>query len=435
METISVGLLGLGTVGGGVARILRENAGHISGRLGALIEVRRIVVKDLSKTRDVDLARVTLSDRAEDVIDDPSIQIVVELVGGVTDAKRFVLAAIERGKHVVTANKALLALHGEEIFAAASAHGVDVFYEGAVGGGIPIIRTLRESFASDRVQRIVGILNGTTNYILTNMAETGADFEGMLAEAQRLGYAEADPTADVDGHDAAQKLAILASLAFSTRLSAKDVSVEGIRRLTAADFTSASQEGYTIKLLGVAERRQEAVAVSVQPCLVPGGSMLAHVNGVLNAVSIESDALGTSVLIGRGAGDLPTGSAVASDVIDLARNILLGSSGRIPHLATRDEAMLPRKVFDEGEVESPFFLRFTVKDTPGVFGRVATALGQAGVSLKTVRQDVDQPGGAVPLLVLTHSASARQVRQAVQTIDHFETTVAPTHVMRVLELD
>jgi homoserine dehydrogenase len=259
MQTISVGLLGLGTVGTGVVRILRENAREIEARLGARIEVKRALIKDPVKERNIGLPQALLTTRAEDVLDDPTVSIVVELVGGITDAKRFVLGAIDRKKHVVTANKALLAICGDEVFGAAKKNDVDVFYEAAVGGGIPIIRTLREALASERIQKITAIVNGTTNFILSAMAEKGADFAETLKQAQRLGYAEADPSADVDGHDAAQKLAILAALGFNARVTAKDVEVEGIRSISAADFEVARRHGYAIKLLAVAARRGDAI--------------------------------------------------------------------------------------------------------------------------------------------------------------------------------
>jgi homoserine dehydrogenase len=430
MQTISVGLLGLGTVGTGVVRILRENAKEIEARLGARIEVKRALVQDPAKERAIDVPRSFLTDRAEDILDDPSVSIVVELVGGITDAKRFVLGAIQRKKHVVTANKALLAICGDEVFGAAKKNGVDVFYEAAVGGGIPIIRTLREALASERVQKITGIVNGTTNFILTAMAERGADFGETLREAQRLGYAEADPTADVDGHDAAQKLAILAALGFSARVTAKDVEVQGIRDVQPADFESARRHGYAIKLLAVAARRGESISAQVYPAWVPRTSTLANVNGALNGIQLESDALGTSVLIGKGAGELPTGSAVVADIIDLARNILLGSTGRVPFLAAFDEALRPVSSYDTGRIEAPFYLRFTVVDSPGVLARIAGALGDEGVSLRVVEQEATG-GSPVPVVVITHGATASSIRRALARIDAFETTMAPTRAMRI----
>jgi homoserine dehydrogenase len=430
MQTISVGLLGLGTVGTGVVRILRENAREIEARLGARIEVKRALIKDPVKERTIDVPQALLTTRAEDILDDPSVSIVVELVGGITDAKRFVLGAIDRKKHVVTANKALLAICGDEVFGAAKKNKVDVFYEAAVGGGIPIIRTLRESLASERVQKITAIVNGTTNFILSAMAEKGADFADMLKQAQKLGYAEADPSADVDGHDAAQKLAILAALGFSARVTAMDVEVEGIRSISAADMEVARRHGYAIKLLAVASRKGEAISAQVYPAWVAKTSTLANVNGALNGIQLESDALGTSVLIGKGAGELPTGSAVVADIIDLARNILLGSTGRVPLLAAFDEAMKPVRLYDTGRIEAPFYLRFSVADSPGVLARIAGALGEEGVSLRVVEQEA-AGGSPVTIVVMTHAAIAAAVKRAIARIDAFETTRAPTQAMRI----
>ncbi len=430
MQTISVGLLGLGTVGTGAVRILRENARDIEARLGARIEVKRVLVQDPSKERAIEVPAALLTSRVEDVLDDPEVSIVVELVGGITDAKRFVLGAIDRKKHVVTANKALLAICGDEVFGAAQKNGVDVFYEAAVGGGIPIIRTLREALASERVQKIAGILNGTTNFILTAMAEEGADFAATLKSAQDLGYAEADPTADIDGHDAAQKLAILSALGFCARVTASDVEVEGIRGLEPGDFEVARRHGYAIKLLAVATRRGEEISAQVYPAWLPRRTMLANVNGALNGIQLESDALGTSVLIGKGAGELPTGSAVVADIIDLARNILLGSTGRVPLLAAFDTALRPVRLYDTGLIEAPFYLRFTVADSPGVLARIAGALGEQGVSLRVVEQEATgEP--PVRVVVITHAASRAAIRAAVARIDAFDTTRAPTASMRI----
>lgn len=435
MKTLHIGLLGLGTVGGGVIRILRDNAQEIEGRLGARLEVKRVLVRNRDKERAVEVSQRLITERAEDILDDREIAIVVELIGGVEHAERYVLAAIDRGKHIVTANKALLATRGQDIFRHASARGVDVFYEAAVGGGIPIIRALRESLASERIQSIAAILNGTTNFILTGMTEAGKGFDEMLLEAQRLGFAEADPSADIDGHDAAQKLAILASLGFSTHLAAADVHAEGIRHVRFEDIDNARRHGYAVKLLALAERKGDAVAARVHPCWVPEDSLLAHVDGVLNAVLVESDALGTSMLLGQGAGQLPTGSAVVADIIDVARNILMRSSGRVPHLATREEALKPRKPFDLQEIESAFYLLFTVRDSPGVLAGIAGSLGEQGVSLRVVRQEVQGGGTGEPvsLMVITHPAPEFRVRRAVSRIDALPTTSSPTRLIRILE--
>jgi homoserine dehydrogenase len=430
MRTLRIGLLGLGTVGRGVIRILQDNREAIRGRLGAQLEVKRALVRDLEKPRRLMGLGPEITTNPDEVLDDPEIHIVVELVGGIVEAKRFVLRAIESGKHVVTANKALLASEGDEIFQAARERNVDVFYEGAVAGGIPIIRTIRESLASERIQSVVGILNGTTNFILSEMLQKGAGFDETLREAQRLGYAEADPTADIDGHDAAQKLAILASLAFSMRVRARDVSAEGIRNLTYDDLADASARGHAVKLIGVAERRGAKVVARVYPAWVPNSSVLAHVDGVQNAVLLKSDALGTSILIGQGAGELPTGSAVVADIIDSARNVLLGTAGRIPAWATRDEALGATDLLDASEVETAFCLKFWVTDIPGVLGRMACVLGEHNVSIRSVHQDAREEGQKVPVLVLTHRAKEGAALRAIREIDALGTTISPTRIMR-----
>lgn len=436
METISIGLLGGGTVGSGVVRVLRDNAASIEARLGARLSVKRIAVTDVDKPRDEAVDPSLLTTDVAAVLDDPDISIIVELVGGVTDAADYILAAIERGKHVVTANKALLASRGDEVFGAASARGVDVFYEGAVCGGIPIIRALRESLASDRVQSLVGIVNGTTNFILSAMASSGAGYDEMLCEAQRLGYAEADPTADVGGHDAAQKLAILASLGFGVMVHERDVFVEGIESVTGADIAAARRFGYKIKPLAIAERVGDAIAARVHPAWVSTDSMIAHVDGVFNAVRLQSEALGSSMFYGQGAGQLPTGSAVAADVIDMARNIRIGAAGRVPHLATRDDQLEAAKALDVGETESAFYVRLSVADVPGVLGRIATCFGEHAVSLSIVHQDVqgEADGDVVPIIALTHRCKERALRDAIVDIDGLGATRAPTRTIRIVEV-
>lgn len=432
MQIIRVGLLGLGTVGSGVVRVLRENAHEIEGRLGARLEVAKIAVKDADKDRDVAVDPRLLTTAAEEVVDDPRVEIVVELIGGTDIAKELVLRAIAKKKHVVTANKALLAKHGRELFARASEAEVDVFFEGAVGGGIPIIRTLREALASERVQSIAAILNGTTNFILSAMTEKKQSFDAALKEAQALGYAESDPTADVDGHDAAQKLSILASLGFSTHVDESKVHREGIRAIAFEDIENARAHGYAVKLLALAERRGDGIAARVHPAWVPEASMLAHVGGVLNAVMLQSDALGESVLIGRGAGALPTGSAVTADIIDVARNVLMRSAGRVPHLATRAEALRTAPMVDVEALVCAFYLRFAVRDSPGVLAGIAGSLGEEGVSLRVVRQELPtESAGPAALMVITHAAREASLRRAVRKIDALPTTMRPTHVMRI----
>ncbi|MGZ5958370.1 MAG: homoserine dehydrogenase [Myxococcaceae bacterium] len=435
MREVGIGIAGFGTVGGGVLSILRRHARDIEARIGARIVVRKVAVRDPGKERAVDVDPALLTTRYQDLLSDPGIAVVVELVGGTTEAFDLVMGALARGKHVVTANKALLATRGEEIFRLAVEKGVDVYYEGAVCGGVPVIRTLREALASDRINALHGIVNGTTNYILTAMAEEGEPLARALAEAQRLGYAEADPTLDVSGGDAAQKLCVLAQLAFGARLKPEDVLTEGILGLEPEDFAWGKEFGYALKLLAVARRcgpngqaGSDQIEARVHPAFIPAGSMLAGVRGAMNAVLLHSDALGPSMLFGQGAGAMPTGSAVVSDIIDLARNILSGSPGRVPlPPATPLVSLRPHD-----EIRCGYYLRFTVKDVPGVLARIATTLAQRKISNAAVQQREHQAeGDPVPLVFVTHQAREADLASAIREIDAYPTTVAPTRLIRI----
>jgi homoserine dehydrogenase len=435
MREVGVGIAGFGTVGGGVLSILRSHAREIEARLGARIVVRRVAVRDPAKERMVDVDPSLLTTRWQELLDDPGVAVVVELLGGTTEAYDLVMGALERGKHVVTANKALLAQRGEDIFRRAQEKGVDVYYEGAVCGGVPIIRTLREALASDRIQALHGIVNGTTNYILTAMADKGEPLAVALAEAQRLGYAEADPTLDVSGGDAAQKLCVLAQLAFGARLNPADVLTEGILGLLPEDFTWAREFGYTVKLLAVARRcgphggpGGDLIEARVHPTLIPSGSMLAGVRGAMNAVLLRSEALGPSMLFGQGAGAMPTGSAVVSDIIDLTRNILSGSPGRVPLPPVQPLVRLR----EADEIRTGYYLRFAVKDVPGVLARIARALADHHISIAAVQQrEHHEEGGPVPLVIVTHQAREADLKGAIREIDRYESTVAPTRLIRI----
>jgi homoserine dehydrogenase len=435
MKEVGIGIAGFGTVGGGVLSILRSHARDIEARLGARIVVRRVAVRDPAKERMVDLDPALLTTRYQDLVLDPSIQVVVELVGGTTEARTLVLAALQAGKHVVTANKALLAFHGDEIFRLAQEKGVDVYYEGAVAGGVPVIRTLREALASDRIQAIHGIVNGTTNFILTSMAEKGEPLAPALAEAQRLGYAEADPTLDVSGGDAAQKLCLLAQLAFGARLAPQDVLTEGILGLLPEDFAWGKSFGYALKLLAVARRSGPnggapggSIEARVHPAFIPAGSMLAGVRGAMNAVLLRSEALGPTLLFGQGAGAMPTGSAVVADIIDLSRNLLSGSPGRVP-LPPPSSSVTLRP---HDEIRTCYYLRFSVKDAPGVLARIASTLATRGISIAAVQQREQEVAGApVPLVIVTHEAREADLRAAIREIDAYETTAAPTRLIRI----
>jgi len=435
MREVSIGIAGFGIVGGGVLSILRSHAREIEARTGARIVVRRVAVRDPAKERVVDVDRELLTTRFRDLVEDPRISVVVELVGGTTEARDLVLEALRAGKHVVTANKALLAFHGEEIFRLAQQKGVDVYYEAAVCGGVPVIRTLREALASDRIQALLGIVNGTTNYILTEVAEKGEPLPVALREAQRLGYAEADPTLDVSGGDAAQKLCLLAQLAFGARLRPEDVLTEGILDLLPEDFAWAKEFGYVVKLLAVARRCGPAgqaggnlIEARVHPALIPAGSMLAGVRGAMNAVLLQSEALGPSMLFGQGAGAMPTGSAVVSDIIDLSRNVLSGSPGRVP--LPPSEPLVRLQPHDE--IRTSYYLRFTVKDLPGVLGRIAQTLATRSISIAAVQQrEHQEEGAAVSLVIVTHRAREADLREAIRTIDASDAVVAPTRLIRI----
>ena len=437
MREVGIGVAGFGTVGGGVLSILQRHQREIEARLGARIVVRKVVLRDPSKERSVAIERSIVTTRMEDLLDDPSIEVVVELIGGVEEPFQLVKAALGRGKHVVTANKALLAARGEELFRLAAEKGVDIYYEGAVCGGVPVIRTLREALASDRITALHGIVNGTTNYILTAMAEKGEPLAKALAEAQRLGYAEADPTLDVSGGDAAQKLCILAQLAFGARLKPDDVLTEGIMELEPEDFAWGREFGYALKLLAIARRvavdgggahGPDVIEARVHPAFIPAGSLLAGVRGAFNAVLLRSDALGPSLLFGQGAGAMPTGSAVVSDIIDLSRNILARSPGRVP--LPPAEARVGLR--PHAEIACAYYLRFTVKDVPGVLARIANTLAGRRISIAAVQQhEQSVEGGAVPLVIVTHVAREADLRASITEIDGYETTVARTRLIRI----
>jgi homoserine dehydrogenase len=425
---LRIGLLGLGQVGGGVAHIFRANASEIEARLGARLRLVRALVRDPSKERPVDSQGVPLVTDAEQVVRGDDVDIVVELLGGLEPARTLVLDAIARGKSVVTANKALLAEHGPEIFAAATKASVDVLFEAAVCGGIPIIRTLREALASDRIESIRGIVNGTTNYILSAMEE-GQDYAATLARAQKLGFAEADPSFDVSGKDAAQKLLILASLAFGVRLSMKDVPAEGIEHVSAADFANASEFGFTIKLLASAQLRKGVLSLGVRPTLVPQGTPLATIRGAFNAVEVRSFALGPALLVGQGAGALPTGSAVVSDIIEAGRNLQSRTGGRVPHYAWAGGVHAAILAPARHRVGA-WYLRFSVSDEPGVLAQIAGALGSRGISIASlIQREHGAHKGPVTVVVVTHDAEEAGVAAAIGALDQLPFSRGPTRLL------
>lgn len=434
MRTISVGLLGLGNVGSGVVKLLADNAEAIRHRLGgASVAIRRVAVREADKPRLVDVPAALITTDVNAVLADPEIELIVELIGGEEPARAYLLEAIARGKHIVTANKALLAAHGEEIFAAAEQRGVDVYYEASVGGGVPIIRALREGLASDRVDELVGIVNGTSNFLLTTMTEEGRPFDEVLREAQEKGYAEADPTLDVDGWDAAHKLCVLVPLCFGTRIRVEQVLVEGLRGIEPIDFKYAERFGYVIKPLVIAKDHGDSVEARVHPTLIPRRFMLASVNGVYNAVYVSSYALGNSMYYGRGAGMMPTAVAVVSDVIEVSRNLLASSAGGTPMRASRRRGdMKERRIRDPGELESRYYLRFGVVDKPGVLAQLAGMLGEHEISISEVVQEgTRQEGRPVTVVVTTHRAREKNVQGALGIIDRLPTVREKTRLLRI----
>lgn len=425
---INVGIIGFGTVGTGTARILIENRNVIAERTGIQINLRRIADLDIKRDRGIRLPKGTLTVDASSLINDPDIQIIVELIGGTTVAKDMVLRALAAGKHVVTANKALLATHGAEIFRAARKAGVEVGFEAAVAGGIPIIKVVREGLVANRIRAVYGIINGTTNYILTKMTDEGAEFADVLKEAQRLGYAEADPTYDIEGIDSAHKLAILASLAYGAPYNIKDVYTQGISWISPMDISFARELGYKLKLLAIAKEVEGRVELRVHPTMVPEAYLISKVDGVFNAVYVEGDAVGSTLYYGRGAGDMPTGSAVVSDIADIARNIVNGTAGRVPlaYAAARKKNLMKMD-----EVRSMYYFRFSALDRPGVLSKISGILGKHNISIVSVIQKGRHAEKAVPLVVLTHTARERDVVAAVREINRLKVVTGKTVFIRV----
>lgn len=426
-EVVKVGLLGCGHVGAALVRLVDRNAEAIRARAGVGVEITRVAVRNLALERDVPLPASCFTHDAAGVVADPEVDVVVEVIGGIEPARSLITAALAAAKPVVTANKELLANVGTELFAAAEASGVDLLFEAAVGGGIPVIRPLRESLAGDRIRRITGIVNGTTNYILTRMTEEGSTVQDALAEAQTLGYAERDPTADVEGYDAAAKAAILASIAFGARVVAGDVYREGIAEVTANDISSARDLGYVVKLLAIAEEVEGDVAVRVHPAMVPNRHPLAAVRESFNAVFIEGEAVGELMLYGRGAGGDPTASAVLGDLIDAAKNLASGGRGATIGLLAR------RPIRPIDEVESQFYLLMEAMDRPGVLAQIASCFGRHGVSIKSMQQV--GLGADARLIFVTHRAREADLRATVHEVRELEVVARVGSVLRVVGED
>jgi homoserine dehydrogenase len=411
-KKINVGMIGLGTVGSGAFRILRDNAELIRHRVGVPIEVVKVAVRDTARDRGLDISRSLLTANPSHVVDDPYIDIVVELIGGYEPAKELLLRAIARGKHVVTANKALLAVHGSEIHAAADRAGVTIGFEGSVGGGIPVIKALKEALAANRILSIYGIINGTSNYILTKMTDEERAFEDVLREAQRAGYAEADPTFDVGGIDTAHKLAILVNLAFGIPIELKNVFTEGITAISPLDIDFGKTLGFKVKLLAIAKLHHGKAEARVHPTMVPDEYAIAKVGGVYNAIQIVGDACQDIMLYGRGAGALPTGSAVVADIMDIARQILMEPSRKLPPVSADHELPVP-EIQPIDSISSIYYLRFMALDEPGVLSQISGILGRHRISIAQVIQRGRKQGGSVPLVIMTHTALERDIQKAM----------------------
>ncbi|MES2283688.1 MAG: homoserine dehydrogenase [Pseudomonadota bacterium] len=439
MKSIKVGLLGIGTVGSGVFSVLQRNQGEILRRAGRGIEIAMVADLDTARAQAAVGKDVTVVADARAVIANPEIDIVVELIGGYGIAKQLVLEAIEAGKHVVTANKALLAVHGTEIFAAANRKGVMVAFEAAVAGGIPIIKSLREGLTANRIQWIAGIINGTTNFILSEMRDKGSDFDVVLKEAQRLGYAEADPTFDIEGVDAAHKAALMSAIAFGVPVQFDKAYVEGITKLGAKDIKYAEQLGYRIKLLGITKQMANGIELRVHPCLVPAKRLIANVEGAMNAVMVHGDAVGTTMYYGKGAGSEPTASAVIADLVDIARLHTADSAQRVPHLAFQPQSMSTTPVLDMGQVVTSYYLRLNVADEAGVLAKVTGILAESGISIDAVLQrEADEVGGEgstqTDLIILTHDCVEAKMNAALAQMQALPTVLAPIIRIRKEEL-
>jgi homoserine dehydrogenase len=432
MNVINVGLIGAGTVGCGVIKVLDENRDIIEKRAGIRLEIKKIADIDPERKRPIEISRNLFTTNAWEIIEDKSIPIVIELVGGTGIARDFILGAIRNRKHIVTANKALLGHYGREIFSAASENGVDVGFEASVGGGIPIIRAIRDGYVANRILSIYGIINGTSNYILSKMTEEGREFNDVLRQAQDKGYAEADPSLDIDGIDAAHKLSILIMLSFGTFLDFEKIHVEGIRGITPLDISFADEFGYKIKLLAIAKSERDGIEARVHPTLVEKGTPIADVSGAFNAIHIVGDAVGPNMLYGMGAGMMPTASAVVSDIVQIAKGVTLGNSHSSLPRFYQERASLP--LIPVSEITAKYYLRFQAEDRPGVLGQIAGSLGKNNISIESVIQKGRQLGGEVPVVIMTHEAKERDLISALEEIDRFPAIKGKSVFIRIEEL-
>ena len=434
MKPVKVGICGLGTVGSGTFNVLKRNAEEIARRAGRGIEVAQIAQRRPNPNCDTGSTPITADVLA--VADNPEIDVVVELIGGYTLARELVLRAIANGKHVVTANKALIAVHGNEIFAKAREQGVIVAFEASVAGGIPVIKALREGLAANRINWVAGIINGTGNFILSEMREKGRTFPDVLAEAQALGYAEADPTFDVEGIDAAHKLTILASIAFGIPLQFDKAYTEGITRLTTADVGYAEALGYRIKHLGVARSTTQGIELRVHPTLIPADRLIANVNGVMNAVMVNGDAVGSTLFYGAGAGQEPTASAVVADLVDVVRAMTSDPENRVPHLAFQPDALSDHPVLSIEACESAYYLRIQAKDHPGVLAQVASILSDRGINIESIMQkEAEEHDGLVPMILITHRVVERHMVEAIAALEALDDVAGDVVRIRVEHLN
>ncbi|MGZ3606511.1 MAG: homoserine dehydrogenase [Syntrophales bacterium] len=431
MKTITIGLIGFGTIGTGVVKLLQESSEVIENRIGARLFLKKIADLDITTPRQIAVDRELLTADAKVILDDPEISIVIELMGGYEPARSFILEAIRKRKHVVTANKALLATYGNEIFQAAEAEQVDIGFEASVGGTIPIIKTLKESLAANRIKSIFGIINGTANYILSKMTDEKKSFQVVLKEAQKLGFAEADPTFDIEGIDTAHKLAITLSLAYGKRVRLEDVYREGISGISQQDIEFARELGYRIKLLAIAIGRDGCIEARIHPTMIPFNHLLANVNGNFNAFHIIGDAADSVFLYGQGAGMMPTASAVVGDVIDISRNLLRGASGRVPARSLRENVIDDIKLMPFEEIITNYYIRFSALDRPGVLSRIAGILGTNDISIAAVIQKGRQKAGPVPIVMTTHKSKEMNVQRAITEIDKLEIIHGKTIVIRI----
>ena len=435
MQAVKIGIAGFGTVGGGTYAVLKRNAAELARRAGAPLEITRVVCRNIDRARGIVDDRVTLSKDWQDLVNDPEIAIVVEVMGGIEPAKSLVLEAIAAGKHVVTANKALLALHGDEIFSAAAQKGVAVCYEAAVAGGVPIIKSLREGLAANRIEWIAGIINGTCNFILSTMRDKGLSFDEALTQAQELGYAEADPTYDIEGIDAAHKITLLSALAFGTPVNFKAAHIEGITKLSATDIRYAENLGYRIKLLGITRRTDKGIELRVHPALVPMRRLLANVEGVMNAVVVKGDAVGSTLFYGRGAGSEPTASAVAADLVDIVRMTAAGDVQALKPAPYNEEATQLGWLSMRDTVSS-YYMRIPVADEPGVLAQVARVFSEKVISIEAVMQPEAAIGRRdTEIVVMTHSAVEGAVLDAIAAIEALPTTRGKVVMIRKEELN